>query len=102
LTDHLIHDYRRAPISEADKAMLGYVEKLTIAPSEMRESDVAALREHGFTDRAILDVVLMAGLFNLYNRVVDGLGGYTFEGMAEEAQARGIASWREGTDADSH
>lgn len=92
----MIHDYRQAPISAADKAMLAYVEKLTLAPSEMEASDVAALRAHGFTDRAILDVVLMAGLFNLYNRVVDGLGGYTFDGMAEEARARGIADWREG------
>ncbi len=75
--------------------MLAYVEKLTLAPSEMRASDVQALRDCGFSDRAILDVVLMAGLFNLYNRVVDGLGGYTFDGMAAEARARGIADWRE-------
>jgi alkylhydroperoxidase family enzyme len=74
--------------------MLAYAEKLTIAPSEMRESDVQMLRDRGFDDRAILDVVLMAGLFNLYNRVVDGLGGYTFDGMADEARSRGIADWR--------
>jgi alkylhydroperoxidase family enzyme len=75
--------------------MLAYAETLTLAPSEVRASDVQALRDHGFSDRAILDIVLMAGLFNLYNRVVDGLGGYTYEGMADEARARGIAAWRE-------
>jgi hypothetical protein len=75
--------------------MLAYAEKLTLAPSEMREADVRALRAHGFSDRAILDIALMAGLFNLYNRVVDGLGGYTFDGMADEAARRGIAGWRQ-------
>ena len=97
MTDHLIHDYRQAPINDAEKAMLAYAEKLTLAPSEMRSSDVERLREHGFNDRAILDVVLMAGLFNLYNRVVDGLGGYTFDGMAAEAVLHGIAGWRRET-----
>ena len=38
----------------------------------MRESDIAALREHGFTDRDILDINQVTAYFAYVNRVADG------------------------------
>jgi alkylhydroperoxidase family enzyme len=40
----------------------------------MREPDVEALREVGFSDVAIHDIVQVTALFNYYNRLADGLG----------------------------
>lgn len=63
-----------AEISEADKAMLGYVEKLTLKPWEMIEDDVIQLREVGFSDAAILDINQVTGYYAFANRLADGLG----------------------------
>jgi uncharacterized peroxidase-related enzyme len=67
-------DYRSAPLSTADRAMLDFAVKLTLAPKSMRQDDVQTLRNAGFTDEAIHDIVQIAALFNYYNRLADGLG----------------------------
>ena len=71
-------DYTRAPIgaaiTEADRSMLDFAAKLTREPGAMEEADVVSLREAGFSDTAILDIVQVTGLFNYYNRLADGLG----------------------------
>ena len=70
----LQEDWHTASLSAADQAMLAYVEKLTMRPSEMREADVAALREHGFSDAAVLDICQVTAYYAYANRVADGLG----------------------------
>ena len=54
--------------------MLGYVEKLTLQPARVVRDDLDLLRAHGFDDRAILQINLIASFFNYINRVADGLG----------------------------
>ncbi len=70
----LLEDYRAAPLSDADRQMLAYADKLTRAPGEMRAGDVDALRAAGFSDSAILDLNLVVGYFAFVNRLADGLG----------------------------
>jgi uncharacterized peroxidase-related enzyme len=67
-------DWRTMELTEAEHAMLEYVEKLTLTPSLMTELDVQKLREVGWTDRDILDIVHVCAYFNFRVRVVDGLG----------------------------
>jgi uncharacterized peroxidase-related enzyme len=67
-------DYRTADLSPEDRAILDYVSKLTLTPAEMTREDVATLREHGFEDKAILQIVLIASFFAYYNRVADAVG----------------------------
>ncbi len=47
---------------------------LTKSPAGCSEDDVKALREVGFNDVAIHDIVQVTALFNYYNRLADGLG----------------------------
>ena len=54
--------------------MLDFAAKLTRAPAAVEDSDLDALRRHGFDDAAILDVVQVVALFSYYNRLADGLG----------------------------
>jgi uncharacterized peroxidase-related enzyme len=63
-----------ADVTPADRAMLDYCVKLTTDPSSMRQADVQGLRDHGFDDTAISDIVQTAALFNYYDRLADGLG----------------------------
>ena len=79
-------------MSAADKAMLKYVYKLSIRPAEMVESDVIALRDAGFDDRAIGDIAINCALFAFFTRIVDGLGATLEPGMAEEAERLGLTS----------
>lgn len=74
LVEQLEGDWRRAELSEADRAMLEYVEKLTLRPWDMVEEDVVALREAGFSDPAILDINQVTSYYAFVNRLADGLG----------------------------
>jgi len=54
--------------------MLEFAVKLTLQPQKMRSRDIDALRDSGFDDYAISDIVQITGLFAYYNRLADGLG----------------------------
>ncbi len=67
-------DYRKAKLDQATMAVLDFAVKLTQTPGDMKPSDVETLRQQGFTDLAIHDVVQVAAYFNYINRIADGLG----------------------------
>ena len=67
-------DYRTAPVSEQDRAMLEFADKITRDPTTIQPGDHDALRKVGFDDRAILQITLIASWFNYINRVADALG----------------------------
>ena len=70
----LLHDYRGADLSVPDRAMLDYVIKLTLEPSNMVKADVDALKAVGFDDNGILDICQVTAYYAFANRLVDGLG----------------------------
>jgi uncharacterized peroxidase-related enzyme len=74
LVEALKSDWRAAALDDAVRAMLAYVEKLTLRPWEMIEEDVLALRAAGFSDAAILDINQVTGYYAFVNRLADGLG----------------------------
>lgn len=67
---------RRAPdgLSGADRAIDGFVRRLSRSPAESTEAHIIELRGHGFDDRAIYDIVAITGFFGFVNRVALGLG----------------------------
>ena len=67
-------DFRTAPISDQDRAMLEYVVKLTRDATQCSREDHDSLRGAGFDDRGILQITLIASWFNYINRVADALG----------------------------
>ena len=70
----LVEDYERAPLSEADRAMLDYATKVTKDATRITPKDHEGLRSVGFDDRGILQITLIASWFNYINRVADALG----------------------------
>jgi len=74
LVEALEEDYTKAPISEAERAMLDYVVQMTRDATRIGPQHHARLREVGFDDRAILQMTLIAAWFNYINRVADALG----------------------------
>ena len=67
-------DYRTAPLSDQDRTMLEYVEKITRDATQVSREDHDRLRAVGFDDKGILQITLIASWFNYINRVADALG----------------------------
>lgn len=67
-------NHRTAPIDAKRRAMLDYVDKLTVSPATVTKVDVDGLRTVGFSDRDILDIVEVCSYYAYVNRIADGLG----------------------------
>ena len=88
-------DIETAPVSEKMKALLRIAAKVQESGRLVTDEDVAAARAGGADDREIHDTVLIAALFSLYNRYVDGLSTWTpddpafYERLADRIVNRG-------------
>lgn len=69
LGELLVMNFRAAALSDRQRAMLEFAEKLTEQPSKIEEADRARLRDAGFADRDIWDIASAAAFFNMTNRV---------------------------------
>ena len=74
LGDTLALNYRAAELSPRHRAMLDFAWKLTLTPNDLDDADRARLREAGFADPEIFDLVEVAGFYNMSNRFAIGLG----------------------------
>jgi uncharacterized peroxidase-related enzyme len=61
-------------LSDLRKTMLNFAVKLTNKPRNMEITDINELREVGFSDRDILDIVEVTAYYAYVNRLADGLG----------------------------
>ena len=84
-----------APVSPKMRALLRIAGKVQENGRLVGEEDVADARSQGASDMEIHDTVLIAALFSLYNRYVDGLAAFTpddpdfYRGLAERIVHRG-------------
>lgn len=69
-------DPRETPglVTERERNMLTYAERLTLSPEGAEGEWLAPLRRAGLTDREILDLACVVAYFNYANRVALGLG----------------------------
>ena len=92
MVDAVLADYRTAPISEAEKALFAFVEKVNQNSPGIRESDTERLRRAGWSDEAIYDAITVCGLFNFYNRWVDAAGVHEMSAEAHRLSGRRLAT----------
>ncbi len=74
LVEAIRTDYTKAPISPAERALLDYAVKLAREPWAMQQEDIERLRSAGWSDAAILDLVIVAAYYSFVNRIAQGLG----------------------------
>jgi hypothetical protein len=91
----LLDDVDAAPVDERMKPVLRYVRKLTRTPSRLTAADAEAVLAARWDEQALHDAASVCGLFNLMNRLVEGLGihadaGY-FRLSAERLATQGYA-----------
>ncbi len=53
--------------------MMAFAEKVSTDASSMTDADSLVLREHGFSDREIVDIALAAAVRNYYAKAVQAL-----------------------------
>lgn len=74
LLEALVADLDAAPVAPRLKPLLGFVRKLTLEPAKMSDADAQAVRDAGWSPKALQDAVLVCALFSFYNRLIEGHG----------------------------
>lgn len=72
--ERIATDHHDADLTEAEVAMMDFAVKLSTDSAGMVDADAQTLRDHGFSDRQILDIALAAGVRNYYSRALNALG----------------------------
>jgi uncharacterized peroxidase-related enzyme len=88
LVEQLLADPASARIDDRLRPVLAFVRKLTLTPAKMVQADADAVFAAGWDDRALHDAISVCALFNLMNRLVDGLGISAAEGYTTIAAQR--------------
>ncbi len=73
-TDLLVNDREALNLSDKDRLLCNFAEKLTLNRNSDYSEEIKSLRDKGLDDRAILDAVQVIAYFNFVNRMVLGLG----------------------------
>lgn len=71
LVTAVLDDWRTAPIDEKLRAMLGFLEKLTLSPDATNSEDIATLVSIGASEKAIEEAIYVCYLFNIIDRLAD-------------------------------
>ena len=71
IADQVATNYRKADISERQKAMLDYALRVSRAAETIDESDYERLNGFGFDDEDIWDIGAISAFFGLSNRIVN-------------------------------
>lgn len=71
IADQVAVNYRKADITPRQRAMLDFALKVSLHSAEVAEPDLAALREHRFSDEDIWDIGAIAAFFALSNRLAN-------------------------------
>ena len=69
IADQVAVDWRKADLTDRQKAMLAFAVKLAVRPADVQEADYEELRRCGFDDEEIWDIGAVTALFALSNRM---------------------------------
>lgn len=70
----LARNWRDLPLADADRAMLAYVEVVAVKPSAATQDHLTTLRQAGFGDAEIFEIVMVTAYYSLRCRMANGLG----------------------------
>ena len=74
LLESMLSDLDASAVDEKLKPILRYIRKLTETPPRMVQADVDAIFNAGWDEDCFHYTVMICGLFNLMNRMMDGYG----------------------------
>ena len=71
VADQVAINFRKADITDRQRAMLTFAEKVALNSAALEEADYEAVRRHGFDDEDIWDIGAIAAFFALSNRMAN-------------------------------
>ncbi|NMF90192.1 peroxidase-related enzyme [Aromatoleum petrolei] len=71
IADQVATNYRKADITERQKAMLDFAMKVSQSAHLVGEADFEALKAHGFNDDDIWDIAGISAFFGMSNRIAN-------------------------------
>lgn len=71
IADQVAVNYRKADITDRQKAMLDFAVRISTEAYKVSESDFATLKSHGFTEEDIWDIAAISAFFGLSNRLAN-------------------------------
>jgi alkylhydroperoxidase family enzyme len=88
----VLDDFATAPISDKEKALFEFIEKMNAHSNQVRKTDIDALKVVGWTDEAIYDAITVCALFRFYNAWVDATGVHDMPAAAYERSGKRLAT----------
>jgi alkylhydroperoxidase family enzyme len=70
----VLADWQTAAIDARLRAVLGFLEKLTLRPDEITGEDVKTARAAGVSDAALQQAIYVCFIFSTMDRLADALG----------------------------
>jgi uncharacterized peroxidase-related enzyme len=89
VVDAVLADFPSAPISEALKGTLAFLEIMTLRPMELSAEHAREALRSGVTSEALQDAAAVAALFSIITRYADALG-FAIPTAAEFDRAAGM------------
>ena len=71
IADQLATNYKKADITDRQRAMLDFAVKVSRHANTISEEDIQALAQHGFSDQDVWDIGSIAAFFALSNRLAN-------------------------------
>ena len=71
IADQVAVNYRKADITDRQKAMLDFAVRVSAEAQKVSESDFTMLKSHGFTEEDIWDIAAISAFFGLSNRLAN-------------------------------
>ncbi|HLG95776.1 MAG TPA: peroxidase-related enzyme [Bryobacteraceae bacterium] len=71
IADQVAIDYRKADITDRQKAMLDFAMKVSKSSCDIDTDDLSKLNAHGFSDDDVWDIAAIAAFFALSNRMAN-------------------------------
>ena len=71
IADQIAINYRKADITERQKAMLAFAQRVTSESHTIEQTDLDKLAQHGFTQDDIWDITAIAAFFGMSNRLAN-------------------------------
>ena len=69
----MLEDWRTAPIDNRLRAVLGFLETLTLSPADVGPDDIEGMRSAGVSDQAIADAAYICFIYSVLDRLADAL-----------------------------
>jgi uncharacterized peroxidase-related enzyme len=71
IADQLAVNYRKADVTERQKAMLDFAMKVAVKAYKVGDADIDILKAHGFDDEDAWDIAAIAAFFAMSNRLAN-------------------------------